>query len=354
MINSAILTCLCCLLGLPGSAQEVPRAAGLYAHLETDSGRIILFLTFEKTPVSVASFVGLAEGTLSNGVTEKGTPFFDGSVFHRVVPGHVIQAGPPQRPTGKFAYTLPNEIDSSLNHGKAGMLGMANTGPHTATNQFYITLGDRSYLDGDYVVFGRVVSGLDVVKQMRQDARITRVTIERVGPKAKAFRPTDDSFQKAREQLRKDNEKRQDNRRRQERETLAKRYTDMRTTASGLEYKVLTEGMGEPGKPGDSLLLRYHGQRLGGDAFASNKSGQPAAGKAHSFKADLDKSTINKGLAEMLKTMRKGEKRTVIVPPEMGYDPVGYYGKSIAGQKRFVIRPYTTLIYELELLDINP
>ena len=84
------------------------------------------------TPLTVANLVGLAEGTIANAAFHPGRPFFDGTIFHRVVPGHVIQTGIPQggraRNTG---YTFPNEIHARLNHGRAGMFDLANAGPHT-------------------------------------------------------------------------------------------------------------------------------------------------------------------------------------------------------------------------------
>ena len=147
----------------PGASQAVTaRAAypdGLYAELRTNKGLIVLRLEIERVPMTVANFVGLAEGTVDNKALPPGVPFFDGTVFHRVVagprhPGRHAAGGQHVDRATRF----PNEIVPASSHGRAGMLGMANAGPHTETNQFYITLGDRSYLDGNYTVFGEVVS----------------------------------------------------------------------------------------------------------------------------------------------------------------------------------------------------
>src|SRR5271155_2556912 len=144
-----------CSLGFARSAgRQDGYSEGLYAELRTTKGLIVMQLEFEKTPMTVANFVGLAEGTIENKALPLGKPFFDGTVFHRVVPGHVIQAGRPVATETGPGYTFPNEIDPTLNHGRAGMVGMANSGPHTNSSQFYVTLGDRSYLDGNYTVFG--------------------------------------------------------------------------------------------------------------------------------------------------------------------------------------------------------
>ena len=147
---------------------------GLYAEVTTNKGLIVLKLEFEKTPMTVANFVGLAEGTIDNAALPPGRPFFDGTKWHRVVPGHVIQCG--IAAGGKAedpGYEFPNEIVlPELNHGRAGMVDMANGGPHTNGSQWYITLGDRSYLDGDYTVFGSVVEGMDVVMSIVQGDEI--------------------------------------------------------------------------------------------------------------------------------------------------------------------------------------
>jgi peptidylprolyl isomerase len=169
---------------------------GLYAELATSRGMIVLELDFHRTPMTVANFVGLAEGTIQNAAFPLGTPFFDGTVFQRVEPGHVIQGGRPASAQARSpGYTIPNEIDSELSHRRMGMLGMANGGPHTGSSQFYITLGDRSYLDGDYTVFGEVFGVMDVVLSVERGDTIHSVRIVRVGAEADAFRPDTESFQ---------------------------------------------------------------------------------------------------------------------------------------------------------------
>src|SRR5689334_10339862 len=89
--------------------QQAPLPDGLYADVKTNKGSILLQLEYEKTPMSVANFVGLAEGTIENKALPLGTPFFDGTVFHRVVPGHVIQAGQAKAEVKAPGYTFPNE-----------------------------------------------------------------------------------------------------------------------------------------------------------------------------------------------------------------------------------------------------
>ncbi len=192
-------------LALPGPAlaqEEEPLPPGLYAELSTAKGLIVINLEFKRVPMTVANFVGLAEGTIRNQALPLGTPYYDGSAFHRVAPGHVIQAGSPVSEVASTpGYSIPNEIDPELSNGKEGMVGMVNGGPHTGKSQFYITLGDRSYLDGDYAVFGEVIRGMDVVRSIAQGDIIETVRIRRIGEEAGAFRPTTESFRQMRREV---------------------------------------------------------------------------------------------------------------------------------------------------------
>ena len=181
------ITILSMLIG-PSPAKKPKYPDGLYAEVTTNKGLIVLQLEFEKTPMTVSNFVGLAEGTISNTALPPVSPYFTGTRFHRVVPGHVIQCGIPSGATQGPGYQFPNEIVlPDLGHGKAGMVTMANGGWHTNGSQWCITLGDRSYLDGDYTVFGHVIKGMEVVMAIVQGDEIQKIQIVRVGVAATAF-----------------------------------------------------------------------------------------------------------------------------------------------------------------------
>jgi len=174
---------------------------GLYAEMDTSKGKIVLFLEFEKTPLTVANFVGLAEGT-KNYSTDggppkaQGKPYYDGLKFHRVIAHFMIQGGDPQgNGRGGPGYRFRNEIVPSLKHDRAGILAMANAGPDTNGSQFYITHEEVSRLDGGYTVFGHVVEGQDVVNKIAVGDTIQTVKIIRVGDKAKAFKGDESDFQ---------------------------------------------------------------------------------------------------------------------------------------------------------------
>lgn len=170
---------------------------GLYVKFNTSQGEIICSLEFEKTPLTVANFVGLAEGTkdLGGGAKAKGDKFYDGLTFHRVIPDFMIQGGCPLGTgTGGPGYTFPDEIDSTLKHDKPGILSMANAGPGTNGSQFFITHVPTPWLDGKHTVFGHVVSGQDVVNKIKQGDKIESVEIIREGKKAEAFKADQAAF----------------------------------------------------------------------------------------------------------------------------------------------------------------
>jgi peptidylprolyl isomerase len=345
---------------------------GLYAEIHTSKGTIVARLEPSKTPMTVANFVGLAEGTIANRAFDAGTPYYDGSVFHRVVPGHVIQAGAPD-PNRSAArgpgYTFPNEIHADLSHDHAGALGMANGGPHTNSAQFYITLGDRSYLDGDYIVFGEVVSGMAAVIAIEQGDVIESVRIVRVGAEAEAFQPDTATFEDmvAAAEARVENDA--IDRRRLEREYIELTFSGVRSVSeTGLQYIIQRRGSGRAPAADDRLsvryvatALRYRGHMMGvnGPLFdAVRFASSPADGTPQNsdlspefFEYEVGSTKITPGLDETIANMLPGEQRIVIVPAELAYGRSGYYGPNRAGEKRLVVPPETIVVYGVEVLD---
>ena len=142
---------------------------GVYAQFSTSEGSFTVKLHDQEAPRTVENFVGLAEGTRewtdprTNQKVRK--PYFDGTIFHRVIDGFMIQGGDPLgQGIGGPGYTFADEFHPALRHNKAGILSMANRGPNTNGGQFFITLGPTPHLDDRHSVFGEVVDGLDVVK----------------------------------------------------------------------------------------------------------------------------------------------------------------------------------------------
>lgn len=137
------------------------------ATIETDKGTIVLQLHSDKVPKTVENFETLAK---------KG--FYDGLVFHRVIPDFMIQTGCPQgRGTGGPGYTFADEFHPELKHTGPGILSMANAGPNTNGSQFFITHVPCPWLDGKHAVFGKVTQGQDIVDAIRQGDKMIKVTV---------------------------------------------------------------------------------------------------------------------------------------------------------------------------------
>jgi len=124
------------------------------ATIETEKGNLVLELFARDVPVTVNNFVFLArEG------------FYDGSTFHRVIPGFMVQGGDPTGTGyGNPGYTFPDEF-TKHKHG-AGALSMANSGPNTNGSQFFITYTPQPALDGKHTVFGQLIEGMDVLQKL--------------------------------------------------------------------------------------------------------------------------------------------------------------------------------------------
>lgn len=175
--------------------QKISLDDGLYAEITTNRGTILVKLTMEETPMTVANFVGLAEGTIANDVKASGVPYYDGLVFHRVIStangdsqDFMIQGGDPTG-TGRGGpgYRFADEFHPALKHDKAGVLSMANSGPGTNGSQFFITIVETPWLDNMHTVFGYVVEGMETVNTSMTGDVMQTVKIIRVGDTAENF-----------------------------------------------------------------------------------------------------------------------------------------------------------------------
>ena len=143
----------------------------LLAHFTTSEGNFTARLFDAEAPNTVANFTGLADGSKEWTDPRSGRkvsqPYFNGTVFHRVIDGFMIQGGDPLgQGTGGPGFTFADEFHPKLRHSKAGILSMANRGPNTNGGQFFITLAATPWLDDKHSVFGEVVEGMDVVKKI--------------------------------------------------------------------------------------------------------------------------------------------------------------------------------------------
>ena len=307
---------------------------GIYAIIHTDKGDITLELEYKRCPMTVCNFVGLAEGSLN--MSDLGTPFYDGLNFHRVIKDFMIQGGCPKGDgTGGPGYRFPDEFNPELKHDGPGVLSMANAGPGTNGSQFFITHVATPWLDGKHTVFGHVIDGQDVVNKIEQGDRINSVEIVRVGEDAEKFDTSGDAFASLVDSVEKrEQEALKEARARIEKE-IENRYPNAEITHTGLRYIITKNGTGkESPKMGHPVKVHYQGQLLNGKIFDSSLvRKEPAV---------FNIGQVIEGWNEALMTMKKGEKRTLIIPPELGYGEYGYPG---------VIPPNSYLIFDVELLD---
>jgi peptidylprolyl isomerase len=310
---------------------------GLYADIQTDKGDILLQLEFEKTPMTVANFVSLAEGTNSY-VDEKykGKPFYDGLKFHRVIKDFMIQGGDPLGTgAGAPGYKFKDEFDDSLKHDKPGTLSMANSGPGTNGSQFFITHKATPWLNGKHTVFGHVIKGQDVVNAIEKNDIINKVAIIRNGKAAKNFDAVsifDSKFKGMEEETKKAIEKQK---------AMIKGLLDNESKAkvldSGLKIYIEKEGNGAKPKKGDKVKIHYTGYLKDGKMFDSSvKRNQP-------FQTEIGIGRVIQGWDEGVLELNVGTKAILYIPSHLAY------GQRGAGR---AIPPNADLIFEVELLDI--
>lgn len=318
---------------------------GLYAKYNTTQGEFIIQLYHDKAPMTVANFVALAEGKHPQ-VDEKyqNKPFYDGIIFHRVIENFMIQAGDPDATgQGGPGYQFPDEVDNDLKHDSEGILSMANAGKDTNGSQFFITLAPTPHLDGKHSVFGKVVTGQEVVNTIGvvetaqadkplEEVVITTLEIIRKGSVAKGFDAPevfDAQFEKIKQKL-------EEELAAQERE-LEEAAEGFDKTDSGLRYLITQPNEnGRSVQAGDMISVHYTGQFLDGEVFDSSLD------RDKPIEFNVGTGRVIPGWDEGLQLLKIGEKATLIIPSNLAY------GERGVGP----IPPNTTLKFEVELLDI--
>jgi peptidylprolyl isomerase len=321
------------------SAQSSPGNAalgdGLFARIDTNRGEILVKLEYEKAPLSVCNFVALAEGKMT---VCGGKPFYDGLTFHRVVANFMIQGGDPLG-TGRGGpgYQFPDEIDSSLRHDGPGILSMANAGPGTNGSQFFITHKETPWLDGKHTVFGKVVEGQRVVNAIKEGDTIKTVVIVRNGAAAQGFKADQGSFDGLLAQAGERAAAGARANREADLARIAAKYPGLKNV-NGVQYLVQKEGNGPRPTPGSTVQVNYTGMFLSGEVFdASAAHGGPLE-----FRAGAGQ--VIPGWDAVVLDMKTGEKRLVVIPPELAYGDRGAGG---------VIPPNSFLVFEMELTGIK-
>ncbi len=367
---------------------------GIFAEIYTNKGKIALQLEFQKTPITVANFITLAEGK-NEFVTNdrKGKPYYDGLKFHRVIPNFMIQGGCPLGTgAGDPGYKFKDEFDPSLKHDKPGIFSMANSGSATNGSQFFITHKDTPWLNNKHSVFGHVIDGQKVVDAIAQDDVIEKVVIVRKGKLAKNFNAEKvfSEYMKMKPEL--DKKEAEENRikaeanakleaERKQKEAEAKAIADKEmkeklgpllaakvaelaalkakttTTASGLQYSILQKGTGIKPAEGKDIYVHYAGYLEDGTLFDSSYEAiNKMYGKFDQNRANQNgyqpfpfkygsKGGLIPGFLEGINNMNFNDKAIFFIPANLGY------GERGAGN---VIPPNSNIIFEVEILESLP
>ncbi|WP_395065858.1 peptidylprolyl isomerase [Flavobacterium sp.] len=342
---------------------------GLYAEIETSKGKILVELEYKKTPITVANFITLTEGTnpfVSKDL--KGKEFYDGLKFHRVISkcngdaeDFMIQGGDPLgNGSGDAGYKFKDEI-TDLKFNKGGLLAMANSGPITNSSQFFITIKETPWLDGKHTIFGHVTEkGMEVVNTIVQNDAINSVKIIRKGEAAKKFDAVkvfsdyfnvESEIQKKQATL--------------DAETLKKAITDKTAffankkasatkLPSGLSYNIYEKGNGKKPVNGSQVFIKYAGFLEDATLFdTSYIEVAEAFGKLDPQRAAQNgyspipftigsKGAMIPGFEEGLTKMNIGDKAVLFIPSNLGYGENGVSN---------VIPPNSNIIFEVEIIE---
>ena len=349
---------------------------GLYAEFKTNMGVMLIKLTYDKTPVTVANFVALAEGNHPKVDNDfNGVKFYNGIIFHRVIDKFMIQGGDPKGDgTGGPGYKFLDEFDDSLRHDKPGVLSMANSGPGTNGSQFFITEVPTPHLDGKHTVFGHLVKGIEIQDAISNvetavgnrpvnDVKINELNIIRVGSKAKDF----DAVKTWNEmepklfitqQVKQEKKiRKMDSLARLEKEINKSYKVKSSKLNSGVEVHFIKKGKGIKPIEGDEIFFYYEGYLANnGLLFGTNRKEKMVDydmySKDEENKGWYDPSKITyssdmaliEGFKEVLMMMSVGDKVYAYIPSEMGY------GDKQMGNR---IPANSDLEFIIELVDIS-
>ncbi len=339
---------------------------GVYAEFVTNKGTFVAKLYNEQTPLTVANFVALSEGT--NEMVDslyKGKPFYDGLTFHRIIKDFMIQGGDPKGDgSGSPGYRFPDEFTDSLSHSKKGILSMANSGPGTNGSQFFITLKETPWLNGKHTVFGEIVIGQDVIDSLGTaetakpgDKPVDPIILQTVsiintsGTDIPSFEKEMESIELAKNEA--------EARKLKIGAEVAQGFEDLKGEAqelpSGVKIYFTKKGDGVKPNEGDKIMMNYAGYLSNGMLFDSNirekeekfemLNEQKVAQNAYAPTAsDYSKEArLIPGFREGLLSMSVGDQATIFIPAHLGYGEQGAGG---------IIPPNADLVFELEITEI--
>lgn len=340
---------------------------GLFADIETTKGHIVVKLNYKEVPTTVANFVTLAEGKNNFVKVEyKGKPFYNGTIFHRVIDGFMIQGGDPTGTgMGDPGYRFEDEFVPSLRHNKKGILSMANSGPNTNGSQFFITQVPTPHLDGRHTVFGETVKGEEVIDAIakaprngqdrpNEDIKIKNITIVANGKDAQKFDAVKvfDNYFKSVAEREKEKEERVKRASAKFLEEIKVQEPQAKVLPSGVKIFTINNGEGKQPKQTEFAMVNYAGYLRNGALFDSNiKEVEESYGKYQAMREQQNgyqpipfpytpSAQLIPGFKEALLTMKVGDKIRVFIPATLGYGEAG------AGD---VIPPNSDLIFDIEI-----
>ena len=314
---------------------------GVYAKMETSKGEMIIQFFDKEAPVTVANFVGLAQGTIENTAKPKGTPYYDGIIFHRVIKDFMIQGGDPTGTgMGDPGYKFDDEKNDLKHEGK-GFLSMANSGPNTNGSQFFITEVSTPWLDGRHTIFGKVIQGLETIDAIanvekgaqdkpKEDVLINKVTIFTKGEEYQNYN-AEKIFNEGKNKIKENNQTLETKKFEQIKE-------GMQQTPSGLYYKITKQGEGKRAEKGNVVAVHYSGKLVSGQEFDNSfRRGQP-------IEFPVGIGQVIRGWDEGILLLKEGDAATFLIPPDLGYGARGAGG---------VIPPNAWLMFDVELVKVK-
>lgn len=340
------------------NGEKVELEEGIYAVLETSMGDVLIDFHEDKAPITCANFIALAEGNHPKADPKfAGKAYYDGTIFHRVIPKFMIQGGDPDGTgAGGPGYQFKQEIHPELKHDKAGVVSMANAGPGTNGSQFFITHNATPHLDGGYNVFAQVLNGQDIVEAIgsvernRSDKPVEDVVLEhveiiRVGKDAKAW----DAPAVYVDQLAADLAAQEAAKAAVEEEINAA-YPEAQVSSTGLRYIIEAVGEGEKPVSGQKIEFNYAGYLMDGSLFdtsweeVARANGKFDENRPYAPLPDIiGQSRMVPGMAEGLAMLNVGGKAKFIIPPYLGWGDRG------AGN---AVPPNASVVFDVELVRI--
>ena len=357
MINKKNIILLLITINFSCNMSQKSDNSTINALIETNKGEIITELFFKQTPVTVANFISLSEGN-NKEVSEqyKGKKYYDELTFHRVIEDFMIQGGDPTGTgSGSPGYSFKDEIVESLKHDSAGILSMANAGPGTNGSQFFITHKETPWLDGLHTVFGKVISGQEIVDSIEQGDSILSITIERDGKEANKFNASKifTNHFKEEEKLKKEKEKMFQ----KLKNDVSKEHATLKTksleTETGLKYFINSTNNGDLVDENKTILTHYavyfeDGTLLDtsilevAQRFNQVNAQRKSAGGYTPIEARVGpKDMMISGFKEGLKLLKIGDKATLFLPYYLAYGETEQRG----------IPAKSNLIFEVEIVE---